>query len=136
MWKKNEDDKNYEGDKFLINQKNEVFYKIKEGLDKDIILTYKTNDYPSNLKEKMEIFFKYHNKIKQKIFEHENQTMSFLSENNSTSTKKTVNIKSDSKTQNNENSIISVKLENNEKNTESLTENSKKRNDYIYKKFY
>ena len=81
MWKKNENDKNYEGDRFLFNLKDEVFYKILEGNDEDIIKTYKINDYPNDLKEKMEIIFKYHNEIKQKTFNHENQTMSFSNEN-------------------------------------------------------
>ena len=87
MWKKDEDDENYEGDKFLLNQKDEVFYKIIEGYDEDSYKKYKTNDYPTVLKEKMETFFKYTNKIRQKIFEHENQTNTFTSESHTLVTK-------------------------------------------------
>ena len=73
IWEKTEDDEKYEGDKFLLNQKREVFYKIIEGNDKDEIQTYEIDNFPDNLKEKMKIFFKHHNKIKQKIFDHEYQ---------------------------------------------------------------
>ena len=109
MWKKDEEDENYEGDKFLLNQKDEVFYKIIEDNDTDKIKIYKTNEYPNNLKERMETFFKYNNKIKQKIFEYENQENTFTSENH-TLISKAENNESFSKSESKDNSIIHQKI--------------------------
>ena len=109
IWKKDEEDEHYEGDKFLLNQKDGVFYKIIEGNGTDMIKTYKTNEYPNNLKERMETFFKYNNKIKQKIFEYENQENTFTSESHTLITK-TKNKESFSKSESKDNSIINQKI--------------------------
>ena len=125
MWKKNENDEKYEGDRFLLNLKDEVFYKISKGNDKDIIKTYKIKDYPNDLHEKMEIIFKYHNKIKQKIFDRENQTISFSNEN-ITLVSKTESNENNSRPDSRENSIIIIKTERNEENSELSNTTEKK----------
>lgn len=125
MWKKNEEDEEYEGDKYLLNQKDEVFYKIKESNDADIIETYKTDEYPNELKEKMETFFKYNNKIKQKRFDYENQTITNTSESN-TIVSKTETEEDDLKSENKESSINSDKMEIKEVTTRVNSELSEK----------
>ena len=122
MWKKNEDDENYEGAKYLLNQKNEVFYEIIEGYDEDTIKTHNINKYPKNLKEKMEIFFKYNNKIKQKRFDYENQSNNFTNEND-TLVSKTEKEESYSKS---ESSIINQTIENKEESTTEVSVLSEK----------
>ena len=109
MWKKDNEDENYEGEKYLLDQKNEIFYKIIEGNDNDIIKDYSTNEYPKELKEKMETFFKYNNKIKQKRFDYENQNSTFTTETINTITEEN-DLKSENKQININNDNIEIKV--------------------------
>ena len=67
----------YNGLKLILNEKDEKFYEIIESTyDKDEIKEYSVEKCPKRLKEKYDEFLKYHNKIRQKICNYENQSLS------------------------------------------------------------
>lgn len=109
----------FSGIQLILNEKTEEIHEIKEPSDNILINKYNAQKCPSNLKQKFEEFLEYRNKIRQKLFDYENQA---TSESNMTekNTEKDGNasiIKINNIDQNSSTEINSQKGENTEKST-------------------
>ena len=109
----------YSGTQLILNEKTDEIYEIKEPSDCNLINKYNAQKPPSNLKSKVEEFLEYRNKIRQKLFDYENQVSS---ESNMTekNTEKDISesiIKINNIDQNSTTEINSQKGENTEKST-------------------
>ena len=161
--KENEEEDNvFEGLHLLYNEKTEKFYNINKeiGNDKDKINIYNIDKIPKELVDKKDQFLKYHNTIRQKLNDLENESQkSEKSSININSSITPIEQKSNNSDGTSENNIISVigkntsnkdggvsfenntSLENindiNDQSTKNLTEKEQKDNNklvYIKKK--
>jgi polo-like kinase 1 len=78
---------NYDGEKLILNEKEDKFYEIiEDDFTEAKIKEYSVDKCPVKLKPKFDEFLKYHNKIRQKLCEIDNQSLT--SESNMSSFRK------------------------------------------------
>ena len=121
LYKSDEDsiEGEFSGIQLILNEKTDEIHEIKEPSDNALINKYNAQKCPSNLKQKFEEFLEYRNKIRQKLFDYENQVTSEsnMTEKNTEKDENASIIKINNVDQNSTTEINSQKGENTEKST-------------------